>query len=309
MKSIVRHAIDPELASEGVEGDSALLASLLESAATRAQALSLIVSTARRYAGYLSAKPSEIEPLCAAMKTGASAAAALFALASGSGQVEVDIGQERVRLPATGSTDATHPGNWRVGWWLAQIVRDRHAIDQLAATPIEKHCRPSRGAHPTGARGCSGRSMRPIRNGSNSPQKNSSSTSLFPKWNFCFISPQGIGRRSRNHSSSRWRGTRSIGAGRRGGGIRTDTSRWARSRLLQWRARRDSPSRWNRTIFPSRCSKAAAASSRLLPGVERHSRAESSWIPRDAQAFGPPSNPLRPGLDVHWGGSLHSNFL
>ncbi len=137
MKSIVRHAIDPELASEGVEGDSALLASLLESAATRAQALSLIVSTARRYAGYLSAKPSEIEPLCAAMKTGASAAAALFALASGSGQVEVDIGQERVRLPATGSTDATHPGNWRVGWWLAQIVRDRHAIDQLAATPIE----------------------------------------------------------------------------------------------------------------------------------------------------------------------------
>jgi hypothetical protein len=137
---MVRHAIDPELASEGVEGDSALLASLLESAATRAQALSSVVSTARSYAGYLSAKPSapsKIEPLRAAMKTGASAAAALFALASGSGQVEVDLGQKRVRLPATGSTDATHPGNWRVGWWMAQIVRDRRAIDQLAATPIE----------------------------------------------------------------------------------------------------------------------------------------------------------------------------
>jgi hypothetical protein len=137
MKSIVRHAIDPELASEGVEGDSALLASLLESAATRAQALSLLVSTARGYTGYLSVKPAEIEPLCAAMKTGASAAAALFALASGSGQVEVDLGQKRVRLPATGPTDATDPGNWRVGWWMAQIVRDRSTIDQLAATPIE----------------------------------------------------------------------------------------------------------------------------------------------------------------------------
>lgn len=137
MKSIVRHAIDPELACEGVEGDGALLASLLESAATRAEALSLLVSTARRYAGYLSAKPSEVEPLCAALKTGTFAAAALFTLASESGQVEVDIGQKLVRLPATGSTDATHPGNWRVGWWLAQIVRDRRAIDRLAGTPIE----------------------------------------------------------------------------------------------------------------------------------------------------------------------------
>jgi hypothetical protein len=137
MKSIARHAIDSELASEGVEGEGALLTSMLESAETRTQALSMLLSTARGYAGYLSAASPVLDPLREALKTGASAAAALFSLASGSGQVEVDLGQKRVRLPATGPTDATHAGNWRIGWWLAHIASDRRAIDQLAATPIE----------------------------------------------------------------------------------------------------------------------------------------------------------------------------
>jgi hypothetical protein len=114
-----------------------LLESLVESALTRPQALSLLVSTARRYAGYLSAKPTKIEPLCVALRTGASAAGAIFALANGTGQVEVEIGQARVRLPATGPTDATSTGNWRIGWWLAHVVRDRRAIDQLGATPVD----------------------------------------------------------------------------------------------------------------------------------------------------------------------------
>jgi hypothetical protein len=75
--------------------------------------------------------------LCRALRVGARAAAAIFTAAVGSGNVEIDLGEAKGRMPATGPTDATHPGNWRIGWWLAQITGDRRAIDLLKAVPID----------------------------------------------------------------------------------------------------------------------------------------------------------------------------
>jgi len=137
MKSVPRHAIDPALAKEGAERYNRLLSSTLKSAASRAPALSILLRTARGYAGYLGAVPLEIGPLCSALRTGARGAVALFALATGSGEMQVDLGASPLQLPATGPTDATHPGNWRIGWWMAQIVCDRHAIDRLGAIPMD----------------------------------------------------------------------------------------------------------------------------------------------------------------------------
>lgn len=137
MKKISRHAIDPELVREGVEGDSELMAKVIHSATGRAAALSIVLGTARSYAGYLTAANERAAEICRAMRNGAQAAAAIFALGSGVGEIEFALGDHHVRLPATGPSDATHVGNWRIGWWLAHIVRDQVAIDTLAATPID----------------------------------------------------------------------------------------------------------------------------------------------------------------------------
>jgi hypothetical protein len=137
MKKISRHTVDKELVQEGVEAKKELLADIIESAGQSAGALLGILSTATSYAGYLSAAGAEQEELCRALRTGAQTSAAIFALASGRGKVEFTIGDQHAKLQATGPTDATYTGSWRTGWWMAQIVRDRAAIDQLASTPIE----------------------------------------------------------------------------------------------------------------------------------------------------------------------------
>jgi hypothetical protein len=137
MKKISRHALNPELVQEGSEGGKELLAKVLSSATHNAAALSIVLGTARTYAGYLTAANAATTELCRALRIGAQASAAIFALASNTGNVEFALDNRHAKLAATGPTDATHVGNWRIGWWLAHIVRDGTAIDQLAATPIE----------------------------------------------------------------------------------------------------------------------------------------------------------------------------
>src|SRR5882762_1031217 len=128
MKTISRHAVNSELVQEGVERKEKLLADVLESATDRAAALSIVLGAASSHAGYLAAANAKTVELCRALRIGAQTAAAIFALGSGSGEVEFALGDQHLRLTATGPTDATHVGNWRIGWWLAHIVRDRVAI-------------------------------------------------------------------------------------------------------------------------------------------------------------------------------------
>jgi Immunity protein 49 len=137
MKKAPRQAVDLELVKEGVDGDRTLLARSLESAASRASALSFLLRTSCSLAGYLSVTDPESQELCRALRMGARAAAGIFALATGKGEVDLNLGEASVRLPATGPTDATHGGHWRVGWWLSHIVGDLTAIDRLIATPVD----------------------------------------------------------------------------------------------------------------------------------------------------------------------------
>jgi hypothetical protein len=138
MKKTSRHAVDTDLAQEGVERKGELLSDVLNTAIGRAAALSIVLGTARSYAGYLAAaREMNIAELCRALRIGAQAASAIFSLGSGDGDVRFALGGHHAKLPATGPTDATHVGNWRIGWWFALILRDRAAIDRLAATPID----------------------------------------------------------------------------------------------------------------------------------------------------------------------------
>lgn len=133
---ISRHTVNPELVEEGLEAKRELLVDVLDPSDTNSGGLSVVLSTARSYAGYQAASKPDTAELCRALRIGAQASAAIFALASGKGQVELPLANQRVKLAATGPTDATHAGNWRVGWWLAHIVRDRASIDVLASTPM-----------------------------------------------------------------------------------------------------------------------------------------------------------------------------
>lgn len=140
MKNVSRHSVDMELVEEGVESKKDLLESMLGSTAGLPAGLSLVLSTARSYAGYVAVAQPGSDELGRALQIGAQAAAAIFALSSGRvGEVQVDLGPggAKVTLPATGPTDATHVGNWRVGWWLSHIVEDRSAIDFLSATTLD----------------------------------------------------------------------------------------------------------------------------------------------------------------------------
>jgi len=137
MKKISRHAVDSELVQEGIERKRKLLADMLESATSRAAGLSIVLGTARSYAGYLAASNAKTAELCRALRIGTQTSAAIFALGCGGGEIEFVLGDQHGKLSATGPTDETHVGNWRTGWWLAHIVRDRAAIDRLAATPID----------------------------------------------------------------------------------------------------------------------------------------------------------------------------
>src|SRR5438046_1247570 len=137
MKNLLRPPVDMELIQEHFESYGAALTRRLEIAATHASALSTVVSTARTLAGSVAVVQPQSDELCRALRIGVRAAAALFAVATGNGMVEVDLGEMRTKLPATGPTDATHAGHWRVGWWFSHILRDRQTIESLTATPVD----------------------------------------------------------------------------------------------------------------------------------------------------------------------------
>lgn len=136
MKSIARHAVDPELVDEGVERFEQTLDRAVTTALERPAALATVLEVARSYAGYLAAANAPQVELGRALRIGAEAATAIFALGTGSGEIEFSIAGQRARHAATGPNGATRPGTWRIGWWLAQLVGDQTAIDTLAATPV-----------------------------------------------------------------------------------------------------------------------------------------------------------------------------
>ncbi|MCI5121295.1 MAG: hypothetical protein D3908_08940 [Candidatus Electrothrix sp. AUS4] len=137
MKKISLHTVDMELIEEGREAEKILLDSGVQSAVNRVSALSPLLSTARNYAGYVVVAHPESEEICQGLCIGARTAAAIFELAVGNTQVEVDLGKIQTKLPATGPTDATHVGNWRIGWWMAHIIQNRTVINSLVEIPID----------------------------------------------------------------------------------------------------------------------------------------------------------------------------
>lgn len=137
MKKVSRHVGDTEFLQEGVDSSQELFEGVLPEASKRASALTVLLGVARGYAGYLAAARRRTQELCFALRIGAQTSAGIFALGSGKGKTGFPIGDRQAELVATGPTDATHVGNWRIGWWLAHIVRDQAASGRLASATVD----------------------------------------------------------------------------------------------------------------------------------------------------------------------------
>jgi hypothetical protein len=139
MKKTSRHPVDREAARKQEAMAARVMKATIGPARERPSFLSTLLNTAREYAGALAVAEPESPQLCAALRLGAQAAAALFAAASaGSGVVEAPLGDgPPARLPATGATDSTDFANWRSGFFMAAVCRDRRSLDTLGQTPMD----------------------------------------------------------------------------------------------------------------------------------------------------------------------------
>jgi hypothetical protein len=139
MPRIERHppADAPETLPEMVGMWKESLDISLNGARKRPEVLNQLVLVAMEYAGYLQLSAPDSAELCQALRTGAQAVRALFAVASaGPGEVETPLGEgPPARLRALGPTDVSHALNWRKGFYLAVLVRERETLDLLCRVP------------------------------------------------------------------------------------------------------------------------------------------------------------------------------
>jgi len=138
MKRIARPAIDAELAREHAERSTEMLEAILPRARRDAQALDELVNWSWIGAGAYAAVAPESPAIGRALRIGAGASAAIFALATGSGEIDVPLGDDApARLNATGPTAASHAANWRHGFYMALLAADDDAASTLTQVPID----------------------------------------------------------------------------------------------------------------------------------------------------------------------------
>ena len=134
--SLNRHAVD-EGAANSLIHETRLLDGLLKPS-DRPPALFLIAQAGFALAGYGAVTDLARPEICRGVQTAAKSLSAMFALAAGQGELEVNVGDNVPRrLPASGANSFTHCGNWRDGFCAACICRDRASLEILAHTPAE----------------------------------------------------------------------------------------------------------------------------------------------------------------------------
>jgi len=137
MPTVTSHLLDPESARAGLRSAQARLAESARLARTSVAHLAAVRESALACAGYLAALEPDGADLSRALRLGAQAAAATFALAARTyGRLEVPLGPGApLTHAATGPTPAAHARAWREGFLLAAVSRDRRSLGALAKTP------------------------------------------------------------------------------------------------------------------------------------------------------------------------------
>ncbi|HEY3358401.1 MAG TPA: immunity 49 family protein [Polyangia bacterium] len=138
MRTVLQHPVDEAHARAGLARARAELETSLAAARTSAAALEPLRTSALACAGYLAALEPVGAELGRALRLGAQAAGATFALAARTyGRLELPLGPGApVSLPATGPTETAHVRAWREGFLLATVARDRRTLGALAKAPL-----------------------------------------------------------------------------------------------------------------------------------------------------------------------------
>jgi hypothetical protein len=133
--TLTRHAAEEASARQGLIRETRVLNALLEPS-DRTPSFFLIAMGGFNLAGYGAVDDLSRPEICRGIKVAAKSLSAMFALAAGQGELEVNIGDNvSRRLTAFGANSFTHCGNWRDGFGAACVCRDRAALEILAHTP------------------------------------------------------------------------------------------------------------------------------------------------------------------------------
>jgi hypothetical protein len=132
--TVLRHDSEVD-ARWGCEQYAGVVATVLAGARQRPEVLPSLMSSASMYAGFLAVADSDAPELDRALRVGAQAGVALFALANATIPTSVVLGTDAVVLAATGPHREAGPEAFRTAFYLAAIVRDAAGLDVLSEVP------------------------------------------------------------------------------------------------------------------------------------------------------------------------------
>jgi hypothetical protein len=135
---VPRHAVDRDACREEVDDLTPDLSAAVDRLENGRGTLKNVLHQALELLRYRTGvDPSAAEPeTWRDLRTAAQAATALFAAATGDGEIEAEVTRP-MRLPATGPTIAANAGHWLTGAWLAVIDRNDELIQRLCAVPLD----------------------------------------------------------------------------------------------------------------------------------------------------------------------------
>jgi hypothetical protein len=142
MKPVKRHEVDRELVEEMLETERRGLESGIKIMIDQAEPrpLPIEIRNAIWIAGLQAALDPGSDEICVALRMAAAMSAGLFKLMiEMPGEYPIPLGDgRRAILHNIGVTSHTSVGTWIRGFYVAAIVRDRAALDQLAQTPVRE---------------------------------------------------------------------------------------------------------------------------------------------------------------------------
>jgi hypothetical protein len=135
--TVARHDVDVEHATRQAEALSRSVPKFLDIVPANPEALNSVWSWSRAILAYRCVlDPTASEPATwATLRLAADAGAAIFAGATGSGEVEATVGDRHVRFTAPGPGSKANAGAWLQAIWFAVIDRDDERVARLCAVP------------------------------------------------------------------------------------------------------------------------------------------------------------------------------
>ncbi|MGW5721804.1 immunity 49 family protein [Amycolatopsis sp. NPDC003865] len=138
MTTVSRHPIDQDVARKQVDSLSRKIGFYIDYVETDPSALNNVLRRAMTLTQYRSVvDPAAADPeTWRDLRTAAEAGTAIFAAATGEGEVEAVVTRP-MRIAATGPTSTADAGTWLTATWLAVVDRNDDLVQRLCSVPLD----------------------------------------------------------------------------------------------------------------------------------------------------------------------------